>query len=479
MPHSNVGQQHPGYVRCLPDWISCQDAYAGERRVKGKGEIYLSPTAGMVAFGQGLDKDQIGAKMYEAYKMRAVFPSIMEDAVEALLGIMHRKPPDIQLPARMEPMRDNATPEGESLELLLRKINEQQLVNGRIGLLLDLPKNTPGITLPYIASYHAPAIINWDDGESNDPVPQNLNLVVLDESEQVRREEYDWEKEEKYRVLFLGDLQENEAVGVYQQIMINLATRVDEVIVPEILGQFLNEIPFVFINAGDLVPEPTKPPLLGLSDLAFAIYRGEADFRQALFMQGQDTLVVEGGEEGKTYLTGAGATITPPIGGTAKYIGVQSTGLQEMRKQLENDKKIAAHKAAQMTDTTSRQRESGEALRVRVAAQTATLNQQADTGAEGLQSILRIAAEWLGEDPKKVIVKPNKDFSSDMPDGTTMKAFVEARVMGLPWSKRSMHEMLKRGGMTKMTFEDELSLIAEEDADDLARGGVATDADTE
>ncbi|MBD4208505.1 hypothetical protein GUH47_21445, partial [Xanthomonas citri pv. citri] len=48
---------------------------------------------------------------------------------------------------------------------------------------------------------------------------------------------------------------------------------------PTIRGKTLNRIPFVFINSKDIVARPDDPPLLGLVNLALAIYRGDADYR--------------------------------------------------------------------------------------------------------------------------------------------------------------------------------------------------------
>ncbi len=465
----NVESTHPLYDKLLYSWTVMNDTYDGEEAIKTKGTEYLPATAGMIAFGAGKGDEQLGERMYQAYKFRALFPDVVADAVRALMGIMHRKPPDIRLPAKMKSMLEKATLEGETMHMLLRRINTEQLVTGRVGLMLDLPSEPTTNGIPYLALYSAKEVINWDDGSRLRPVPQSLNLVVLDESESVRVDGFQWSAQQKYRILFLGDLEENEAKGVYQVQLVNKSTDEEELFIPNYRSTRLDKIPFVFVNASDLVPEPEMPPLMGLAYLALAIYRGEADHRQALFMQGQDTLVVIGGEDDKVYMTGAGGTITPPLGGDAKFIGVQSGGLGEMRHQLENDKKIAAQKAAQMTDTTSRQRESGDALRVRVAAQTATLHQIAQTGAEGLQQILRIAAEWMGEDPAQVEVIPNTDYSAEMLDGKTLRDWVEAQVLGLPWSKMSMHKVLKQGGLTEMSFEEETAQLEVEQEERLAQ----------
>lgn len=453
------------------------DTYRGERVVKERGTRYLPATSGMMQRGFP-QIDSIGSKMYNAYRVRAIFHEFVKEAVKTLTGIMHHKPATIELPAIMEPMRENATVKGESLDMLLRRVNQNQLIAGRYGLLADLPaERVIGTVLPYLATYKASTIINWDDGRREDPVVQALNLVVLDESEDERQADFSWEREEKYRVLVLGDPTDNEPRGssVYRAGTFRDTNTFDEaaLMTPVLRGAALDRIPFAFINSVDVVPEPDDPPLLGLAKLALAIYRGEADYRQGLFMQGQDTLVVIGDkpQEGNadlrdnTYNIGAGASINLPAGQgvDAKFIGVESGGLAEQREAIVNDKKDAATLAGQLMDNTARGVESGDALQMRVAARTATLNSIALTGAFGVQKVLRDVAAWLGADPEEVVVQPNLDFADERLEGKTLVDYMTAKMLGAPLSLESVHRLMQDRGLTQEEFEEELRKIEEEE----------------
>ncbi len=129
-----VDSKNPLYAKHLPDWDQMRDTYKGERVIKDAGTKYLPATAGMVADGF-VRPEQKGFKAYKSYRQRAVFPDIVNEAIEALLGVMHHKPATIELPESMEILRDNATMRNESLQMLLRRINEEQLALGRVGLL--------------------------------------------------------------------------------------------------------------------------------------------------------------------------------------------------------------------------------------------------------------------------------------------------------------------------------------------------------
>lgn len=479
-----LNSKHPLYLERLNDWNLMSDVHAGERVIKDKAEVYLPPTAGQRQ--DGLVDGQEGAIEYASYKGRAVFPDVVKAAVEAMIGVMHHKPPVIELPKVMEPMLDMVTPHGESMEMLLRRINEQQLITGRVGILLDVPDGAVvGEAMPYIVTYVAQAVLNWDDGRVNDPLKQSLNLVILDESEHERIRDFEWEFKRKYRALILGDIEENEPVGIYRTGMFeedaSPAFNESDLTTPSIGGRTLDRIPFIFINAKDVVPQPDAPPLMGLGRLALTIYRGEADYRHSLFMQGQDTLVIIGGissgQEGAQFRTGASASIELPLTGDAKFIGVDSKGLPEMRSSLENDRSRADQLSGSLLDSVSREKESEDALKIRVAARTATLNQIVLAGAFGLERLLKIAATWLGANPDDVTVTPNLDFADDSLEGKTLIEWATAKALGAPLSWRTIHDRMKERELTDMTFEEELEEIAKEPEMDLAGSESEKDSD--
>jgi hypothetical protein len=101
-------------------------------------------------------------------------------------------------------------------------------------------------------------------------------------------------------------------------------------------------------------------------------------------------------------------------------------------------------------------------LKVRVSAETATLKDIAQTGAEGLQTLLRIVAEWVGADPEKVNVKPNLDFAEA---GLTPADFVNlmlAKEKGLPISDESAHELAFKNNLTRLEFAEEIGKVTAE-----------------
>lgn len=478
---------HPDYVDVLPDWRKARDFSKGEREVKNKGQLYLPATTSMNLDGFGYDgkgQPKLGQMAYDAYKLRAVFPEYMKDAITIFMGMLHNKDAVIELPEALEPLRAKATELGEPLLVLLQRINQEQLTTGRIGLLADLPKvPDPANPLPYIAIYIAEAVINWDDDRIGDNRAV-ANMVVLDETGYKRqRGQFDWKTHKKFRVLELTWNETTETYGApYKQGVFEegvlTGTDYDESAMkaPHIRGKELDEIPFVCINATDIGFTVYDPPLMPLANACSTIYRGEADYRQNLFMQGQDTLVIIGTRRKDNQFdagaeiaedavrTGAGSRIEmePEQGADVKYVGVTSSGLAEQRNALENDRKRAESKSGQLIDAAKGDKESGTALKTRVGAQTASLNQIAKIGALGLEMILKQIAKWTGANPDEVKVTPNLEFSDFQMSGQDLSNLMTAKEQGAPMSNQSVHRLMVQGNLTTLDYETEKSILESE-----------------
>lgn len=465
-----IDEHHPAYEAAAPKWAVMRHALGGEEAVKAQGPAYLPPTGGMTADGMG--EGQPGRAAYRAYLTRAVFHDIVQPAVSAMVGIMHRKSPTITLPARLEGMLASATLHGETMEALLRRINTEQLSTGRVGLLLELPDGAGPLALPYVATYTAESVINWDTRPQEDGRAA-YEFVVLDESGAARKG-LSWQDRTKFRFLSTAAAMERLGVGAgsipasgnqYVAGVVEDATELERAsfVVPELSGRRLEIVPFVVAGGVDLDPDPDQPLLLPLARQALALYRLEADYRLALFMQAQDTLVITGG--GRTadmppYRVGAGAILELDLGADAKYIGVSGSGLSEMRQAVENDKQAAAELGGQIIDSaSSSSAASGEALQIRVAARTATLASVARAGAEALARLLRLAAVWVGADPNEVKVEPNMDFGEQSFGSRQLLELMQAKNMGAPLARETVHAIMAANDLTSKTYEEEVDLI--------------------
>jgi hypothetical protein len=468
-----LSTKNPYYIQRETDWIMMRDAYGGERYVKDKGEQYLPPTGSQRQDGMGFN--QPGWQAYQAYRTRAVYHELVKPSLMAMLGVMHRKPPDVELPAKLDGMRNRATFNGEGLPWLLQKVNEQQMLMGRYGLFLDVASGDVAKAgqLPYIIGYNAETIINWDSSKQGDDKGlRNLELVVLNETDFERRSGLSWIQMMRYRVLALAgsvrdawpDIAAADGDYVAAEVRHTQDVSSNEFVKPSLFGKTLGSIPFVFVGPRDLSPEPDLPVLMPLARIALAIYRTEADYRQALYMQGQDTLVVIGQQATSdgAQRVGAFGTIEVPVNGDAKYIGADSKGLSEMSGSIQNDLKRAAQLGAQLLTERGNEAESGDALNIRVASRTATLTTVAQAGAGGLEQILRHAAVWVGADPDQVHVNPNMDFADDPAQAQDLVYLMTAKGLGLKISDRSIHGWMAKREFTEMSYEEEQAAMDDE-----------------
>ena len=487
---SNISDPHPDHVSRRSDWVVMFDANEGQRHIKSKTTLYLPATSGMRALSSTATKlDGEGLALYTAYLTRAFFPDLVKETVRALVGILDREPANIELPDALEDMREIATPKGESLNDLLVQIHMDQLLYGRLGLLLDVDANRD---LPLLIKYPAPQILNWDDltvtndikqqdDEKRSEALRRLLMVVLDETrfERDTGNTFTWNLVPRYRVLNLGD----QGGNIYTS-QVERDGNLQEAIQPAIRGKTAEEVPFVFINSTDLATKPGEVPLINLANLGLAIYRGEADHRSALFMSGQDTLVITGydissGDDvnpapDEKPIIGSGAYLNiPDPDGDAKFIGPDSNALSEQRSSLADDYTRAGEEGIKLLSSGAGA-EAAETLRIRVAGRTATLQTIAMTSAVGLETALRMAAVWVGADPEEVKVEPNLDFITETQDPADLVQFATAKKSKVPLSWKSIHNWLRQKDFTELTFEEELEAIEEEaDMDVFDTGGEA------
>jgi hypothetical protein len=461
-----LNSRHPDYTCNLHLWQMSGDAYAGQAAVKARdgGFRYLPPTSGQIA--KGADKSLMtpGGRSYAAYLARARFHGFFRRAVEGYLGFLWTKKPQgiykDSLPAPLRYMTtERALLGGGYLDQVLLKVHTEVLKQGTVGLQLDMPDvQVLGQPRPYFTIWCAQSIINW-----NSDVEGNLTLVVLDESgAEMDPTTLEWKSIERYRVLMLDQ-------GVAKWGVFNQTTQFNpsQMRPLSVRGKTISYLPFVMINFEDIHACAKPSPLMDLVYADLGLYRLEADYRTSLFMQTQSTFFHKGLKqaalEGGTVMLGAEAALEGAAEWSdVKYAGVGGEGLSEMRQAVENDKAQAARLAGDLVDDRSRQKESGEALDLKHGAQTSKLTQLALTTAEGLQLLLRYAAEWTGAAPGEIEVKPNLEFVHRSIDGAQLKAIMEAMVLGAPFSKKSLHAWGAKHNLTEMRFEDEVAQIEEE-----------------
>ena len=399
--------KHPAYDDMLPKWEKMRDTVNGEDAIKDAGTAYLHMTSGQQRDGSD------GLARYNNYKQRAVYLNFPKGTVKDAMGMLYARQPYVEIPKNLEYLRTNATPKKEGLVSLMENINKQQLIYGRVFVLADIRKDTKEI---YYATYPAKSVINWHS-LADDQLP-DLDYVVLDESGPTFSEadkKYIWE--DRLRVL-----------GIFEGVYYSFTTTPDELDVidftdlstlpanamaPSYNGKTLTEIPGTFINVTHTGPGVEDPPLLDQANIAIAYYRGDADYRLALFKQGQGTFYGTGFtrdevENQEVRLGADGLIMSSNKVAKVGFAELNGQGLPQMQIAGKDLKTEALALGVTLFDKAGV--ESGKALETRSMVKTASIRTIALTAAEGLTKLVRIASGWTSTNVGLVEIKPNTDF---------------------------------------------------------------------
>lgn len=446
---AGVDTKHPDFLDREDEWALMRASSRGEKAIKDGTEDYLPMPTGFRAQTDG------GAIYYGQYQARAEYPGIVNITERGMVGVITRKEIKIEMPDSMLPLWENCTPDGLPLEGLYRKIVNELLETGRFILLVDAPPagEATADTLPFIAPYTAETLINWDDG---------ADFFVLDESGLVRTD-FMWSDEVRHRVLKLVD-------GKYiVQVFVELAESTE--VQPTARGsEKLTEIPIVVMNAREVTLETDDPPLIAVARAALAMYQLSADYRLQLFMTGQETLFVFN-TDAPAYV-GASVVVAlksdnskeaPP---DARYVSPTGAGITAHRQAIEDKRAEAAAAGAKLFESEGSSQESGEAKKIRFAAETATLVSIAQSAAAGLEKALRFIARMMGmgeAEIEKIIVTPDLSFLQQVMTPEQARALMDIWSGGAI-SYETFYENIQRGGIAsdERDWEEERKLIDDE-----------------
>lgn len=420
---------------------------AGERAIKEQNELYLPRPSGMARNPQGNDA-------YLAYKKRGRFPDIVGPSVQALVGRLLRKPAVIELPARLEYLRERATPDGLSLQSLIRRIAVEQVSTGRVGLLADAPEAGGD---PYLSVQDAEVVINWREAVVDGERKLILAVLETESVEPAPDDEFDLLPVKEWRVLRFAE--GVYSVDLWRQSSADKQPMLMEAdIIPNRRGDPMDTIPLVLIGSCDLTPDLDEIPLLPVARDALSAYLTDTDHRQGLFMSSQPTPVVTGmsanEEDRPTSIGSSTVWFLPDPQSDAKFLEVSGHGYQWQRRQIDADMERAAQHGAALLQTTTRGVEAAETARLRESGRTATLETLAATLGAGLTQALRWCAEWVGADPAQVQVIPNTDFLDQRIGAQELTALIGAWTSGA-MPQRDLWAQLRQGEIVAADRTDE------------------------
>ncbi|WP_299930245.1 hypothetical protein [uncultured Pelagimonas sp.] len=143
---------HRTYQEQRQAYDKIRDVIAGEDRLKNAGSQYLPQPEGMTS------------TQYNRYVQGSSFYAVAERTLRGMVGSVTRNAPILELPDRIASMRDAATFEGHSLDVLLEDTLREVLSIGRYAMVLDYPTEgaAPG-SAPFISTFNAESILDWKE----------------------------------------------------------------------------------------------------------------------------------------------------------------------------------------------------------------------------------------------------------------------------------------------------------------------------
>jgi len=429
-----VEHTHRDYDKRLPQWIKVRDCIEGEDAIKAKKTDYLPKLSGHSTDGPG---------NYNAYLMRASFLGAAGRTVESLEGMVMRKDPDMTWPEGRLDILKTIGRKNETWDELQDLALEENLGPGRYGMLVDSPTTDPGEPKPFIATYFAENITDWEDDEIDgrrEPI-----LITLREVFTIETDQGEVKPLTRYRRLMLGvpmpETQEemeltieefitlvglkvtdfNEGPVYFQEIWEEDPDAEDSqskfvrvaIVVPRMFGgRLIRRIPFTTFNPSQPGLKPEKPSILALVNINLSHYRNSADLEHGRHFTALPQAWASGFSfDAKEVWIGSGtAWVTENVGAKAGYLEFTGAGLGHLKEGMDDKAKQMAALGARLLEEAPTQPEAAETVRLRHSGEQSVLSKISQSTSDGLTKVLGTLAEWLAI-PGEVGVTLNKDFN--------------------------------------------------------------------
>jgi len=451
-----VQSTNPDFDAHIAEWEMMDDALEGEGAIK-RNPTNLPKPSGMV---EAEKLDAAGNKyLYQNYTDRAQYEHWVRDSLRSMMGLVSRLIPEVELPAGLKGLEDNATSDGFGLKQLFFRMVRQAVSHGRVPLVVNIDERGE----PYFSTYATRNAINWDVADQGGR--QDLVLSVFREFRKKGGDRYSHDCDTVFREFFMrgntcftavrnegGELIEDEkplgTTGTDNRLVKGLAY-----------------LPVIYCGSTDNSPEVDEVPLLTMARAALKSYQLSADYFTALHQTSHPQPWVAGMDESlELSVTGPSAAWDLGPNGSCGYLEFQGAGIEAVRKAMEDQKNAALEAGAKVMDVAGT--ESGEARKTRQNDQHATLHSIVVTVAEAVEQGLRYAAEWKGYDPKQVVFTVNPEFIIPGVDAQVATQLLQAALAGVI-SHESYWTYLTTSKLPDRNYADEQAHIDNTDPEDV------------
>lgn len=479
---TGAATRHDCYSKHEFTWRMIRDALAGSNAVKRANEIYLPMPQGFNADSTSPDAAVIVGRThhvdsyadydpqqtpfwhsnpaYRAYLQRARFPGITLNILRGLIGVATRNDAEYNLPDSMAYLEVKATKKGRSLDEVFVFCLAEVLSQGRVELAVDIDATT---NLAYLVPYKTEAFINWRENE----VMGTLQLAVLEEEHSVPGDT-DFEcKSVKVQAVYSYDTKPESPT--FGQIVLTKYMDDEAIgppIVPGLQGTPFDKIPVVPIGSLHNSCEPNPAPLEAIADIAFAIYRKDADLSQAQYMTCNPMFTISGAGSDTAIPTQFGSTVALLLdnpNAKAYFPETDTSALDHVKTSIQDLFEESARYGATLIGAEKTSAESTDTVKLRQGAQGATLVGSVHNVLKGMNQALKMIARLNGMEVEDDMYSISTEFSELMLSPQMLTALITCWQNGL-YSKESLIGVLLRSGYVNDMDEvaDELARIFSE-----------------
>lgn len=354
------------------------------------------------------------------------------------------------LPPDMEPLLEDICGDGVTLHSFAADLFLDCMRKGLVGVLVDMPPRPDGVRTkadedaagirPYLAVYHAQAILGWrTEGD---------RLTQLRLLEHVVEPDGEWgEKQVKQvRVLTPG------AWAIYRKVLGTDGRETWQI--TDEGATTLDEIPFVFFYGIRCKFGVGKPPLLDLAYLNVEHWQSASD-QQTILHTARVPLLFARGLGDTQIVMGAGSLIQASAK-EAELVYVEHSG--------------AAIEAGRLSlkDLEDRMRQTGAELLVQrpnVATATQTVSETEGSRSilqriveifeEGLEECIELMGAWIGKRDLEVEVSLYKDFNASSLSDQSMNTLLAALKANVISTETAFRSLQRKGIIPPETDWDE------------------------
>jgi hypothetical protein len=441
------------YAKALAGWQLVKRCVAGAREVRKHDEYLPMPDPD--------NKTPENQARYKRYKQRAMYLNITGRTRKGLMGAIFRKTAELDLPAAVDYLKENASGDGTSLEQLSKRSVGECLDTGRGGFLVDFP-NVEGVSSmtdmegrrALIHHYDAESIIDWEE-ETSDGVKRLVYVCLKERVSEFSSISLERTTGTQYRVLLMVD-------GAYVQRVYGEGLDSEPDVQPkDKAGKPFDHIPFSFYGAEDNDPDVDKSPLEDLADVNILHYGNSATVEESGFISSQPTLFVTSSIDADSFARlnpngmHIGSTRGYNLGATGSATLIQATESQLARTLMKDKEEQMLMIGARIVQQGSGA-ETAEAVRIRYSSDNSVLGTIAGNVSEALKrAILDAERFMIGEpDEKGTVFWLNQSFFDETMTAQDIMAQVQLWQQGFI-AKSDVRVNLRQGGVLEADRTDE------------------------